>query len=102
MRKAPWFICGLHNIIMTSIIQGRDLQSQSFGFCKCIPQNSLDRHFQSIILVWSDRSIIRNMYVVCFAGPAGDIFMFKLCDVFFLHYISVCLAFLVKMSVCTV
>lgn len=36
MRKAPWFICGLHNIIMTSIIQGRDLRSQSLGFCKCI------------------------------------------------------------------
>lgn len=99
MRKAPWFICGLHNRIMTSTIRGRDLRSQSLDFCKSITVCRGKRSGHTVILVWTDESVIRKMHVVCFAGPAGDIYMFKLCDGFFLHYISVCLAFLVKMAV---
>lgn len=67
---------------MTSTIQSRDLQSQSLDFVnpsQYVPKNGLD----TVILVWTDESIIRKMHVVYFAGPAGDIYMFKLCDGFF-------------------
>lgn len=52
MRKAPWFICKLHYRIMTSIIQGRDLQSQRLDFVNAsqyVPKkNCPDRHFHQL------------------------------------------------------
>lgn len=91
MRKVPWFICGLHNRTTASIIQGRDLRPQSLDFVNAsqnVPKNCSDRHFQSIILVCTDESIIRKVCVVCFAGPIGNIYMFRLCDVFFYLHIT--------------